>query len=56
MQLIGKILNRIYGIILELSSKQRKVTYLRKKRILIGQDCEIRTLSYELRMLGHSPI
>lgn len=46
MQLIGKILNRINEMILEKSSKEKKVTYLRKKGIIIGQDCEIRTMSF----------
>ena len=46
MQYMGKIFSRIYEIILEISSKEKRVIYLRKKGIKIGQGCEIHTLSF----------
>lgn len=46
MRTLSKFLLRVYEMILEISSKEKKVNYLRKKGIKIGQDCEIRTLHF----------
>jgi acetyltransferase-like isoleucine patch superfamily enzyme len=43
----GKISRRIYEMLLEITdNKEKRINYLRKKGIKIGQDCEIRTMSF----------
>jgi len=46
MQSLGKIIIRIYEILLAKASNEKKVSYLRKKGIKIGQNCEIHTMSF----------
>lgn len=46
MQSIGTILSRIYEMIMAKASNEKKIIYLRKKGIKIGQNCEIHTMSF----------
>ena len=46
MRSIGRIIGRIQEMILEISNKEKRIKYLRKKGIKIGQNCEIHTMSF----------
>lgn len=46
MQSISTILSRIYEMIMAKASNEKKIIYLRKKGIKIGQNCEIHTMLF----------
>lgn len=46
MQLVINLLRRIYEMMLEKASSEKRVTYLRKKGIKIGQNCIINIMNF----------
>ena len=46
MHSLGKIFKRFHEMMLEMGSKEKKINYLRKRGIKIGQNCEIHTIYF----------
>lgn len=46
MRSFGRVLSRINEMLLEVGGQERKINFLRKTGIKIGQNCEIHTMSF----------